>query len=156
MSHPDGALCQQSQSARMANLVCRIRPLSCGRRCGISGCSSESVKRCAGSGRNVALNGAPSERSLKVRRLLREQDQAGAIPAALTISVAQRTIRMVPAYPVWTCERRAGATDCQLAQLVEREAVNFGDVGANPTLTATLNARLAQLEERSASVAGEY
>src|SRR5882724_10684055 len=27
-----------------------------------------------------------SERSLKVRRLLREQDQAGALPAALTIS----------------------------------------------------------------------
>ena len=28
----------------------------------------------------------PSERSLKVRRLLREQEQAGALPAALTIS----------------------------------------------------------------------
>jgi hypothetical protein len=30
--------------------------------------------------------GSSSERSLKVRRLLRGQDQAGALPAALTIS----------------------------------------------------------------------
>jgi hypothetical protein len=33
-----------------------------------------------------------TERSLKVRRLLREQDQAGALPAALTISATRTPV----------------------------------------------------------------
>ena len=37
-------------------------------------------------GHQVQYAGEFSERSLKVRHLLREQEQAGALPAALTIS----------------------------------------------------------------------
>jgi hypothetical protein len=52
------------------NLVCRQRPRTVEV---MAGCRV----RCAGE--------SSSERSLKVRRLLREQEQAGALPAALTI-----------------------------------------------------------------------
>ncbi len=53
------------------NLVCRQRPRTVEV---MAGCQVQ----CAGE--------FFSERSLKVRRLLREQEQAGALPAALTIS----------------------------------------------------------------------
>ena len=57
-------------SISQVNLVCRQRPRT------VEVMASSRI-RCAWES---------SERSLKVRRLLREQDQAGALPAALSIS----------------------------------------------------------------------